>query len=95
MTSVTLIIALLCGALGAALAAAYCAALWWNVSIYLGDASWRALPLHLVRIAAVVLIFTFCARQGAMPLLASFAGFFIARTLIVNRYRTAVVGEPG
>ena len=94
MTARTLITAVVCGALGALLASAYCAALWWNVRIYLADASWRALPLHLLRIGGVVLIFTLCARQGAMPLLASFAGFLIARTVIVSRYRTAI-GEPG
>ena len=95
MTSQTLVTALLCGALGALLAAAYCTALWWNVHFYLDAAGWRALPVHLLRIAGVVLIFTLCARHGAMPLLASFAGFLITRTLIVSRYRTGVVREPG
>jgi len=47
-----------------------------------------------LRIAAVVLVFTLCARRGAMPLLASFAGFLAARTAFVARYRSAV-GEPG
>ena len=94
MTPQMLITALLCGELGALLASAYCAALWWNVRIYLGDAGWRALPLHLLRIGGVALIFTLCARQGATSLLASFGGFLIARTVIVSRYRTAI-GEPG
>jgi F1F0 ATPase subunit 2 len=94
MTTATVIGALLCAALGGLLAWAYCAALWWNVRSYLGDAGWQALPLHLLRIAAVVSVFTLCARQGAMPLLASFAGFLAARTAIVARYRIAT-GEPG
>jgi F1F0 ATPase subunit 2 len=93
MTPQTLITVLLCGGLGALMASAYCAALWWNVRIYLGDSGWRALPLHLLRIAVVALILTLCARQGAMPLLATFAGFLIARTIIVSRFRTAT-GRP-
>lgn len=94
MTFQTSIVAVLCGALGALLAWAYCAALWWNVRAYLGDAGWQALLFHLLRIAAVVLVFTLCVRRGAMPLLASFAGFLAARTAFVARYRSAI-GEPG
>ncbi len=82
-------------ALGALVGAAYFAALGWNVRLYAGHgAGSKALLLHLSRLAVAVAAFTLCARQGAVPLLASFAGFLAIRTISVNRYRLAVERDP-
>jgi len=82
-------------ALGALVGAAYFAALGWNVRLYAGHgAGWKALLLHLSRRAVAVAAFTLCARQGAAPLLASFAGFLVIRTISVNYYRLALERNP-
>jgi len=81
--------------LGALIGAAYFAALGWNVRLYVDNgAGWKSLLLHLSRLAAAVAAFTFCARQGAAPLLASFAGFLALRTISINRYRLAFEKNP-
>lgn len=78
-------------ALGALVGAAYFAALGWNVRLYADHgAGWKALLLHLARLALAVAALTLCARQGAAPLLASFAGFLAIRTISVNRYSLAL-----
>jgi F1F0 ATPase subunit 2 len=78
-------------ALGALIGAAYFAALGWNVRLYADHgAGTGGLLLHLARLVVAVAAFTLCARQGAAPLLASFAGFLLARTISVNRYRLAL-----
>ena len=75
------------GALGALIGAAYFAALGWNVALYVGhEAGWKALLLHLSRLAVAVVAFTLCVRQGAAPLLASFAGFLAIRTISLKHY---------
>ena len=77
--------------LGALIGAAYFAALEWNVRLYAGrGAAWDTLLIHLTRLGFVAAAFTLCARQGAAPLLASFAGFMVMRTFAVNRYRLAL-----
>ncbi len=82
-------------AFGALVGAAYFAALGWNVRLYAGHgAGWKALLLHLSRLAVAVAAFTLCARQGAAPLIASFAGFLVIRTISVNRYRLALERNP-
>jgi F1F0 ATPase subunit 2 len=82
-------------ALGALVGAAYFAALGWNVRLYAGHgAGWKALLLHLSRLGVAVAAFTLCARQGAGPLLASFAGFLAMRTISVNHYSLAVERNP-
>ena len=82
-------------ALGALVGAAYFAALGWNVRLYAGHgAGWKALLLHLSRFGVAVAAFTLCARQGAAPLLASFAGFLAMRTISVNYYRLALERNP-
>jgi len=81
--------------LGGAIGAAYFAALAWNVRLYTHNgAGWNSLLLHLSRIAAAAAAFTFCARQGAAPLFASFAGFLALRTISINRYRQAYEKNP-
>ena len=81
--------------LGALIGAAYFAALAWNVRLYAGQgAGWQALLFHLARLALAVAAFTLCARQGAAPLLASFAGFLALRMIAVNRYPLAPARNP-
>ena len=82
-------------ALGALIGMAYFAALAWNVRLYIGHGAGRnALLLHLLRLAVAVAAFTLCARQGAAPILASFAGFMAIRTISVNHYRLALQRNP-
>ena len=82
-------------ALGALVGAAYFAALGWNVRLYAGHGpGWKALLLHLSRLAVAVAAFTLCARQGAGPLLASFAGFLAMRTISINHYSLALERNP-
>jgi len=76
--------------LGALIGAAYFAALGWNVRIYADcGAGSLALMLHFTRLGLAVAVFTLCARQGAVPLLAAFAGFLAMRTVSVNHYSFA------
>lgn len=83
------------GAVGALIGTAYFAALAWNVRLYTGHGAGRnALVLHLSRLAVAVAAFTLCARQGAAPMLASFAGFLAIRTILVNHYRLALQRIP-
>ena len=81
--------------LGALVGAAYFAALGWNVRLYAGHgAGSKALLLRLSRLVVAVAAFTLSARQGAAPLLASFAGFLVIRTISVNHYRLALERNP-
>jgi hypothetical protein len=67
---------------------AYFAALRWTVSLYgsgyghLGPAA-----LTLGRIAAATIFLIVAARLGALPLLAAFLGFLLARGLALRRLR--------
>jgi len=82
-------------ALGALVGAAYFAALGWNVRLYAGHgAGWKALLLHLSRLAVAVAAFTLCARQGGAPMIASLVGFLAIRTISVNHYRLALQRNP-
>ncbi|MFZ2063741.1 MAG: ATP synthase subunit I [Candidatus Binatus sp.] len=77
--------------IGASIGVAYFAALGWNVRLYADNgAGPSSLLLHLARIVVAVAAFTLCAKQGAMPLLACFAGFLAIRTISVNRNRLAL-----
>lgn len=77
--------------LGALIGAAYFAALGWNVRLYADrGAGLSALLLRLARLVVAVAVFMHFAKQGAAPLLASFAGFFAIRTISVNRYLLAL-----
>lgn len=82
-------------ALGVLISAAYFAALGWNVRLYaVHGARWKALLLHLSRLAIALMSFTLSARQGAAPLLASFAGFLLIRTISISHYRLALERNP-
>ena len=73
-------------ALGAGLGAAYFAALGWNVRLYFDRQSgWNPVLLHFSRLGFAVAAFTLCARQGALPLLATFAGFLAMRTVSLTQ----------
>ena len=82
-------------ALGALIGMAYFVALAWNVRLYTGHGIGRnALLLHLLRLAVAIAAFTLCARQGAAPMLASFAGFLAIRAISVNHYRLLLQRIP-
>jgi F1F0 ATPase subunit 2 len=82
-------------ALGAFLGAGYFAALGWNIRLYAGHGvGGKALLLHVLRLAVAIAAFALCARQGARPLLASFAGFLAVRAISVNPYRRALERSP-
>ena len=86
---------LLYGALGALLGIAFFAALDWNVLLYVEPgAGWKAPLVHIARLLLAGAIFTLAARGGAMPLLATLAGFQMIRIAAVNRHRTATGGTP-
>lgn len=86
MTGPMLARALTYAGFGATLALAYFAALGWNVRLYAGHgAGWSAMLVHLTRLLGIGVAFALCARQGALPLLSSVAGFQIMRTAAVKR----------
>lgn len=56
-----------------------------NVRLYLGGGpAWQPLLLHLVRLAALVLLLVATARQGGVALLAMFGGILLARRLVLR-----------
>ena len=88
MTAVTVLRIASYGAVGGLIGAAYFAALAWNVRLYTGHGIvWNALLLHLARLGVAVAAFALCARQGAPPMLASFAGFLAIRTVAMRTLR--------
>jgi F1F0 ATPase subunit 2 len=83
------------GALGGFIGAIYFAALAWNVRLYTGHGSgWKALLLHLSRLSVAITGFTLCARHGAAPVLASFAGFLLIRTISVTHCGLVLERNP-
>lgn len=66
--------------LGLALGASYFAAMWRTVRLHVdgAPAGWIALS-YAARFAVVGLVFWWVAQAGAWPLLATFAGFLLAR----------------
>jgi hypothetical protein len=73
--------------LGTLLGALHFALLRYNVGAYVGGAGLRAVGLHLARIALVGAAFTLTARVGALPLLATLAGFVLARFPVMRMLR--------
>jgi hypothetical protein len=69
------------GLAGLALGGASLAALRLNVSAYLGGAPWRSAAAHLARMAILIAILAWAARQGGGPLLALAGGLVTARPL--------------
>jgi F1F0 ATPase subunit 2 len=95
MIGAVLLRIVLFAALGSFIGALYFAALAWNVWLYTGrEPGWKALLLHLSRLAAAVAVFTLCARRGAAPMLASFAGFVFIRTISVKHFGVAPERDP-
>ena len=73
---------------GFALAIAHLAALGANVRLYLAPgAAWRALGVHIARLAAVAAAFTVTATVGAPALLAALVGFSLGRIVRLGRLR--------
>jgi hypothetical protein len=84
-------VALLYGALGLAAGLAYFRALAAGVRAFVGGAEKRrVLLLHALRIAGAVALFWAVATQGAVPLLAAFAGFLLARLIAGRREANAL-----
>jgi len=95
MTDPAILRVLLYGVLGALVGIAFFSALDWNVLLYVaGGADWKAPLVHVTRLLMAAAIFTLAARQGALPLLSTLAGFQVIRIVAVNRHRTAVGKNP-
>jgi F1F0 ATPase subunit 2 len=87
---VVLLRAVLPGGAGLLLGLAYFEALERTVTALTGGNGWfLAVPLTLVRIAAIALALATAARYGAMPLIAAFAGFLLARVIALRLARTS------
>ena len=72
--------------LGALLAFAYLGALGYNIRLYLeAGTGWLALLVHMTRLLATGVTLTLCARQGALALLSSIAGFQVMKTFAINQ----------
>ena len=64
------------------------AALWRSIELYsAGRGQLAAAALTLGRVAGTIVFFGLAARLGALPLLASFFGFLLARTLALRAAR--------
>jgi len=86
---------LLYGTLGALAGIAFFSALDWNVLFYVAEgAGWKAPLVHVTRLLVAAAIFTFGARQGALPLLSMLAGFQMTRIVAVSRHRSAAGKNP-
>jgi len=68
---------------GFALGGASYATLKLNTVLYLSGDRWRSAVLHFFRLALLVAILVWAARQGAGPLLAMAAGLVVARPVVV------------
>ena len=73
---------------GLAVGLVHFAALWWTTELYsAGRGQLAAGALTLGRIAGTIVFFGLAARLGALPMLASFFGFLLARTLALRAAR--------
>lgn len=60
--------------------------LWWNTQAYAnGGSPFRALALHLLRFAILVVLLAGLAELGALPLLAGALGVFASRAYVLRR----------
>ncbi|MDP1671429.1 MAG: N-ATPase subunit AtpR [Alphaproteobacteria bacterium] len=67
---------------------AYFRAVRWTVNLLAEDHGWMApVGLTLARVTGAVMLLTFMARAGAMPLLAGFVGFLLARMIALRPAR--------
>lgn len=86
--SMMLVHAVLPGTAGLILGLAYFETLKRTVTALTSGTVWRvAVPLTLLRVAAIALALAAAARYGATPLLAAFAGFLVARAIAVHLAR--------
>ena len=86
MTGVSL--ALAAALTGLVVGLVHFAALWWSIERYsAGRGQLAAAALTLGRNAGTIVFLGLAARLGALPLLASFLGFLLARTLALRAAR--------
>jgi len=79
---------LVAGVIGFALGLAYFAAMRRTVALFAGGRGWLGpLALTLARVGAAVLFLAAVAAWGALPLLAAFAGFLVARAQALRAAR--------
>jgi N-ATPase, AtpR subunit len=84
----TLVVAAAMAFAGLALGLIYFRALRRTVDLFAGGRGWLGpAGLTLARIAGAVIVLTFMARLGAMPLLAGFLGFLLARAVSLRSAR--------
>lgn len=75
---------------GVGLGLAYLGALRRTVEALAHGAGWRMpMALTVARLAAAAGLLFLAAKLGAIPLLATFAGFLLARSVILRRVRRA------
>lgn len=75
-------------AAGTGLGFIYFNAIRWNASLLVqGRRTGMAIALIIIRLVLLGGVLTVASREGAMPLLALAAGVFIARPMVVCRYR--------
>lgn len=86
----TLVLATTMIAAGVLLGLAYFACLRWTAELFAAEGGWaRPALLTLGRFVVVTAAFGLAARWGAIPLLAAFAGFLVARGLALRQARSA------
>ena len=86
MTSASLAFA--AGLVGLGVGLVHFAALWRSIELYsAGRGQLAAAALTLGRIAGTIVFLGLAARLGALPLLSSFFGFLLARTLALHAAR--------
>lgn len=84
----TLVVAVAVAFAGLALGLIYFHALRRTVDLFAGGRGWLwPAGLTFARIAGAVIVLTFVARLGAMPLLAGFLGFLLARAVSLRSAR--------
>lgn len=92
MTELPLAAAIAVGlAAGSAIGAAFCTTLYWNGCLFARGRWLAALAMQLLRFALVALLLVALAHAGAITLIASCAGMFIARTWWVRRLLRTLV----
>jgi len=86
----TLVLALIAALAGLAFGLVYFQALRRTVDLFAGGCGWLGpVGLTLARIAGAAVFLTFLARFGAIPLLAGFLGFLLARMIALRLARRA------
>ena len=90
MSEATLALAAAAAAAGILLGLAYFACLRRTILLFAAGRGWaRPAALTLARIGIAVLVLVIAARAGAVPLLAAFAGFLVARAIALRPARSA------